>query len=76
MNSGVKSQLQLKEFIPKIDQPFLNKFPNISKNSRLNTPGYVGEEAYSNFYNKFKRLAKEKEVSPNGYSATTAYLTS
>ena len=42
----------------------------------MNTPGYIGEEAYNVFYTKFKRLSKEKEVSPNGYSATTAYLTS
>jgi hypothetical protein len=52
--------------------------PNIAKNtiSRINTPGYIGEEAYNNFYKKFRRLSREKEISPNGYSATTAYLTS
>lgn len=50
--------------------------PAITSKSRLNTPAYVGEEAYSHFYRKYKRLSKEKEISPNGYSATTAYLTS
>lgn len=48
----------------------------ISQNQRINTPGYVGEEAYTNFYTKFKRLTREIEGSPNGYSATTAFLSS
>lgn len=50
--------------------------PAIVSKNRLNTPAYVGEEAYNHFYRKYKRLSKEKEISPNGYSATTAYLTS
>ena len=49
---------------------------NLDSKNRITTPGYVGEEAYSNFYKKYRRLSKEREIWEEGYSATTAYLTS
>lgn len=58
----------------KVSNPALPLIHNVREG--LTTPGYVGEEAYANFYKKYKRINREKEISPNGYSATTAYLTS
>lgn len=64
MNSGIPEIRQLrhssqppvsnKQSLIDKEEARNSNFPLISKNSRVETPGYIGEEAYSNFYNKFK----------------------
>lgn len=41
---------------------------------RLQTPYYLGENAYESFIEKYKRMDKEREAGYFGYSASTAYL--
>ena len=51
---------------------FYSKDP--AKFKRLETPGYIGLDAYMTFYKKYKRLGKEREEATDGYSASTAFL--
>ena len=41
---------------------------------RPKSPGYIGVDAFKNYYSKYKNIEKETEGSPHGYSACTAYM--
>ena len=78
-NRSQPSLPKMSGFLENVSQKeSVSNLPAIYNNpkERLNTPSYVGDEAYSNFYKKYRRISKEREVSKDGYSASTAFLAS